>query len=62
MAKDIIFNIKAREALKKGVDELSNAVKVTLGPSGRNVIIDKSYGSPVITKGWCYRGKGSRTE
>ena len=50
MAKDIIFNIKAREALKKGVDELSNAVKVTLGPSGRNVIIDKSYGAPVITK------------
>jgi chaperonin GroEL len=50
MAKDIIFNIKAREALKKGVDELSNAVKVTLGPSGRNVIIDKSYGSPTITK------------
>ena len=50
MAKDIIFNSKAREALKKGVDELSNAVKVTLGPSGRNVIIDKSYGSPVITK------------
>ena len=50
MAKDIIFGIKAREALKKGVDELSNAVKVTLGPSGRNVIIDKSYGSPVITK------------
>jgi chaperonin GroEL len=50
MAKDIIFNIKAREALKKGVDELSNAVKVTLGPSGRNVIIDKSYGSPMITK------------
>jgi len=50
MAKDIIFSIKAREALKKGVDELSNAVKVTLGPSGRNVIIDKSYGAPIITK------------
>ncbi len=50
MAKDIIFNIKAREALKKGVDELSNAVKVTLGPGGRNVIIDKSYGAPIITK------------
>jgi len=50
MAKDIIFSIKAREALKKGVDELSNAVKVTLGPKGRNVIIDKSYGSPVVTK------------
>jgi len=50
MAKDIIFGIKARESLKKGVDELSNAVKVTLGPSGRNVIIEKSYGSPSITK------------
>jgi chaperonin GroEL len=50
MAKEIIFGIKAREALKKGVDELSNAVKVTLGPSGRNVIIDKSYGAPVISK------------
>jgi chaperonin GroEL len=50
MAKDIIFSIKAREALKKGVDELSNAVKVTLGPKGRNVIIEKSYGSPVVTK------------
>jgi chaperonin GroEL len=50
MAKDITFSIKAREALKKGVDELSNAVKVTLGPSGRNVIIDKSYGAPIISK------------
>jgi len=50
MAKDIIFSIKAREALKKGVDELSNAVKVTLGPKGRNVILDKSYGAPTVTK------------
>jgi len=50
MAKDIIFDLTAREKLKKGVDELSNAVKVTLGPKGRNVIIQKSYGSPVITK------------
>jgi chaperonin GroEL len=50
MAKDIIFDLKAREALKKGVDQLSDAVKVTLGPKGRNVIIDKSYGSPIITK------------
>lgn len=50
MAKDIIFSIKARESLKKGVDELSNAVKVTLGPKGRNVIIEKSYGSPTVTK------------
>lgn len=50
MAKDIIFDLTARERLKKGVDELSNAVKVTLGPRGRNVIIDKSFGSPQITK------------
>jgi chaperonin GroEL len=50
MAKDIIFDLKAREALKRGVDQLSDAVKVTLGPKGRNVIIDKSYGAPIITK------------
>ena len=50
MAKDIIFNWEARESLKKGVDALSNAVKVTLGPKGRNVIIDKKFGSPAITK------------
>lgn len=50
MAKDIIFDLTARDKLKKGVDELSNAVKVTLGPKGRNVIIQKSFGSPVITK------------
>ena len=50
MAKEIIFDIKAREALKQGVDALSNAVKVTLGPKGRNVIIEKSYGAPMITK------------
>lgn len=50
MAKDILFNLEARDSLKKGVDALSNAVKVTLGPKGRNVIIEKSYGSPQITK------------
>jgi chaperonin GroEL len=50
MAKDIIFDLKARESLKTGVDALSNAVKVTLGPKGRNVILEKSYGSPTITK------------
>ncbi|HOI88754.1 MAG TPA: chaperonin GroEL [Lentimicrobium sp.] len=50
MAKQIIFNIEAREELKKGVDALANAVKVTLGPKGRNVIIDKTYGAPVVTK------------
>ena len=50
MAKEITFNLDARDALKKGVDALANAVKVTLGPKGRNVIIDKKFGSPTITK------------
>lgn len=50
MAKDILFNLEARDSLKKGVDALSNAVKITLGPKGRNVIIEKSYGAPQITK------------
>ncbi len=50
MAKEIIYNVEAREQLKRGVDELANAVKVTLGPKGRNVIIDKKYGAPHITK------------
>ena len=50
MAKIIKFDIKAREELKKGVDQLSNAVKVTLGPKGRNVILDKKFGAPHITK------------
>lgn len=50
MAKDIKFNIEAREQLKQGVDELANAVKVTLGPKGRNVIIEKKFGAPHITK------------
>ena len=50
MAKDIKFDIEAREGLKRGVDALANAVKVTLGPKGRNVIISKSFGSPQVTK------------
>ncbi|GAB2641512.1 chaperonin GroEL [Emticicia sediminis] len=50
MAKQIIFDTDAREKLKRGVDTLANAVKVTLGPKGRNVIIDKKFGSPAITK------------
>ncbi len=50
MAKDISFNLDARDALKRGVDALANAVKVTLGPKGRNVIIDRKFGSPIITK------------
>jgi chaperonin GroEL len=50
MAKEIVFDIEAREALKKGVDALANAVKITLGPKGRNVILEKKFGAPYITK------------
>ncbi|MFV0266231.1 MAG: TCP-1/cpn60 chaperonin family protein, partial [Draconibacterium sp.] len=50
MAKEIKFNIEARDGLKKGVDVLADAVKVTLGPKGRNVVIEKSFGAPHITK------------
>ena len=50
MAKIVKFDTEARSALKKGVDTLANAVKVTLGPKGRNVVIDKSFGAPTITK------------
>ena len=50
MAKQIIFNLEARDQIKKGVDALANAVKVTLGPKGRNVIIDRKFGAPTITK------------
>jgi chaperonin GroEL len=50
MSKQVKYNVEARDALKRGVDILANAVKVTLGPKGRNVIIDKKFGSPAITK------------
>src|SRR5271169_5067089 len=50
MAKDIIFDTRAREAILRGVNTLADAVKVTLGPKGRNVVIEKSFGSPTITK------------
>src|SRR6186997_246346 len=50
MAKDITFNLQARDALKRGVDAMANAVKVTLGPKGRNVILDKKFGAPTVTK------------
>ncbi len=50
MAKQITFNSDARAALKRGVDALANAVKVTLGPKGRNVILEKKFGAPTITK------------
>src|SRR5476651_2554864 len=50
MAKEILFDVRAREAILKGVNTLADAVKVTLGPKGRNVVIEKSFGSPTITK------------
>ena len=50
MAKKIDFNLTARDGLKRGVDALANAVKVTLGPKGRNVVIDKKFGAPHVTK------------
>lgn len=50
MAKEILFNVDARDRLKRGVDQLANAVKITLGPKGRNVIIGKKFGAPMITK------------
>ncbi|MBR6287565.1 MAG: chaperonin GroEL, partial [Bacteroidaceae bacterium] len=50
MAKEIKYNVEAREQLKQGADALANAVKVTLGPKGRNVVIEKKFGAPHITK------------
>src|SRR6202521_321618 len=50
MSKEILFDVRAREAILKGVNTLADAVKVTLGPKGRNVVIEKSFGAPTITK------------
>src|SRR3954471_8713418 len=50
MAKEILFDVRAREAILKGVNTLADAVKVTLGPRGRNVVIEKSFGAPLVTK------------
>ena len=50
MAKEILYNIESRDSLKKGIDKLANAVKVTLGPRGRNVVIEKKFGAPQVTK------------
>ncbi len=61
MAKEIKYNIEARSLMKEGVDALADAVKVTLGPKGRNVVIDKKYGAPHITKDGANRGKRNRT-
>ena len=50
MAKEVAYSLDARSSLKAGVDKLANAVKVTLGPKGRNVVLDKSFGAPTVTK------------
>ena len=50
MAKEITFDTSARDRIKRGVDKLADAVKVTLGPKGRNVILDKKFGAPTVTK------------
>jgi len=50
MAKDLKFDVQARSGLKKGVDKLADAIKVTLGPKGRNVVLDKKFGSPTVTR------------
>ena len=49
MAKQLLFDEKARHAMKRGIDQLAHAVKITLGPKGRNVVLDKSFGAPQIT-------------
>ena len=49
MAKQLLFNEKSRSAVKKGIDQVADAVKVSLGPKGRNVVLDNGFGSPVIT-------------
>ena len=59
-AKDVRFSTDARDRMLRGVDILNNAVKVTLGPKGRNVILDKSYGAPRITKDGVDRRQGDR--
>ena len=53
MAKEIKYGVEARKALEAGVDAVANTVKVTLGPKGRNVVLDKSYGAPLITTMVC---------
>ena len=60
MAKEIVFDVDAREKLKKGVDSLANAVKATLGPKGRNVVIDKKFGAPQVTNCLLYTSPSPR--
>ena len=60
MAKDLEFDTAARQRLKAGVDKLARAVKVTLGPKGRNVVLEKKVRQPDDHQGWCDRREGSR--
>lgn len=60
MAKDIIYGEDARKALQTGIDKLANTVKITLGPKGRNVVLDKKYGAPLITNDGVTIAEGSR--
>ena len=61
MAKEVKFSDVARQGMLAGVNILADAVKVTLGPKGRNVILDKSFGAPTVTKGWSFCSKRNRT-
>ena len=61
MAKDILFGTEAQSLIKEGVDKLANAVKATLGPRGRNVLIEKNFRSTGGNKRWCYSCKGNRS-
>ena len=61
MAKEVAYSLDARTALKAGVDKLANAVKVTLGPKGRNVFIEKKIWCANCNKRWCYCSKRNRT-
>lgn len=60
MSKIISYNTESRDKLKSGVDQLANAVKVTLGPKGRNVVIEKKIRCASYHKGWCHGGKKNR--
>ena len=62
MAKQIVYGEQARQKIIEGVNQLANAVKVTLGPKGRNVVLDKKFGSPTITKDGVTVRQGDRTE
>lgn len=61
MAKELYYGEEARRKLQAGVDKLADTVKITLGPKGRNVLLDKKFGSPLINKRRCYNRKRNRT-